>query len=75
LVNFWILDDINEVEIDAPAIGANRNHHSWDCQPDCKAVACPAFSDFRPPLELGVVHRRSQDLREILGFVPPRPPS
>jgi hypothetical protein len=75
-VNFWVLDGHYEVEIDGfrytvPTETIIRGI----ANPTGKAVACYAFSDFRPPPEPGVVYRRPQDLREILCFVPPRPPS
>jgi hypothetical protein len=75
-VNFWLLDGHYEVEIDGfrYTVPSNTIIHGI-ANPTGKAVACYAISNFRPPPAPGMVYRRPQDLREILCFVPPRPPS
>lgn len=75
-VDFWSRDGHYEVEIDGwhyavpgdSVITAIAN-------PTGKAVVCSTFSEFRPPPSQGAGNDRPQDVREILCFVPPRPPS
>ena len=75
-VDFWVRDGRYEVEIDEWRYAVpNDAIIPGIANLTGKAVACYAFSEFRPPAPAGVVYRRPQDLREILCFIPPRPPS
>jgi hypothetical protein len=76
VTDFWIRDGHYEVEIDGwrYAVPSEAVIHGI-ANPTGSAVACYTFGEFRPPPAPGVVHRRPQDVSEILCFIPPRPPS
>ncbi|HEY7580356.1 MAG TPA: hypothetical protein VH855_22430 [Acetobacteraceae bacterium] len=75
-VDVWTRDGHYEVEIDGwrYTVPANRII-AGIANPTGKAVACYAFSEFRPPRSAGIVYHGPQDVREILCFIPPRPTS
>ena len=75
-VEFWVVGEHYEVEIDGGRyVVPSETVIQGIANPTGRAVACYAFGNFRPPPPAGMAYRRSQDLKEILCFVPPRPPS
>jgi hypothetical protein len=76
VMDSWMHDGHYEVQIDGWRYVVPSEAVIYGiANPTGRAVACYTFSEFRPPPAPGAVYRRPQDLREILCFIPPRPPS